>query len=358
MAEPPQSLQTNIQQTQAADDQGNIQSNSNNNLNNNQIEISSESPNNMQNNNHEIVHSITTIQQQTIITPIQPIQNSEDAFNPNPQYASFPPNGNFAIQAAATIANQHPQQLQQNTKNKNIIKSNPINLNVNQVLTSISSFQNFNPFNPVNTINGITYGTKKAISRHKFSIDEDNLLRNLVNEHGTTNWRFIADNMVGRNARQCRDRWKNYLMPGIKNVPWTPEEDMLLEEKYAALGSQWARIAKYFPNRTDINVKNRWATRSGRMNKAQPIADLHAGNANDSGEISMKRNSPPPEIINSIHNAIDAIQGRTFSAEVPSITCNLKNDNLEVNNNKQMNEEEEDFADDESPKYGGGSNSK
>lgn len=111
---------------------------------------------------------------------------------------------------------------------------------------------------------------KKPISRHKFSQEEDALLRRLVEEQGTSNWRQISELMPGRNPRQCRERWKNYLAPGIRNDPWTEAEDYLLEEKVRELGPQWSRIAKCFDNRTDINVKNRWVTRESRINRAQP----------------------------------------------------------------------------------------
>ena len=315
MSEPSKQVLTNAIHVPSTNVQGDDSSNSN----------SKDNPE-----NQEMSKSNPGLQQQSIIQPIQsiPIQSSEENFNANnQQYANFIQN-NFAMQAAA-VALQHPQILQQHgsSKNKNS-KANQITMN--QVLTSISSFPNFCNFNPAQpnalagTLNGLTFNAKKAISRHKFSIDEDNLLRRLVNEHGTTNWRFIADNMAGRNARQCRDRWKNYLMPGIKNAPWTPEEDQLLEEKYAALGSQWSRIAKFFPNRTDINVKNRWATRNGRVNKAQPIVDMHNANINDNALIVK---------------AEDSYQRPSVSGEIPIGQKVVKTEEIDANNNQQTGED-------------------
>lgn len=358
MSDPSKPLQTNNQQTPAIDGQTN--ENSNPNSNNNPE-------------NQEMTHSIPMIQQQPILHPIQsiPIHNPEETFNTNNQsYPNFIPNNNFAIQAAASIAlaNQHPQLQPLNTsKNKNL-KSNPLNnLNMNQVLTSISSFQNFGNFNAAqpNALNALAFGTKKAISRHKFSIDEDNLLRRLVEEHGTTNWRFIADNMPGRSARQCRDRWKNYLMPGIKNTPWTPDEDQLLEEKFAVLGPQWSRIAKFFPNRTDINVKNRWATRNGRVNKAQPIIDMHSTNANDNNNsvnmtLAVGNNdiNVPTIPSSSLSQAItkpvlvEQFPVKSVSADIPMNQTLIKSE-ADSNNIKQINENIGDDANSQNDDGGG-----
>ncbi|KAH0793086.1 Myb-like DNA-binding domain containing protein [Histomonas meleagridis] len=73
-------------------------------------------------------------------------------------------------------------------------------------------------------------------------------------------WLAVALQIPGRTARQCRDRWTNYLSPQNKNAPWTVEEDNLLAQKYLELGSQWTIIAKYFDGRSENNVKNRWYT--------------------------------------------------------------------------------------------------
>ena len=167
---------------------------------------------------------------------------------------------------------------------------------------------------------------KKQISRHKFSQEEDDLLRKLVNEHGTTNWRFIAESIPGRSARQCRDRWKNYLMPGIAKGPWSPEEDALLEEKYKEMGPQWSRIAKFFPNRTDINIKNRWATRGGRMNRAQPINQPGIGQAQ------------PISIAQVPENASDATSNNTTLLSRFSQVENAENQQNEgINGNENVN---------------------
>jgi hypothetical protein len=79
-----------------------------------------------------------------------------------------------------------------------------------------------------------------------------------VETHGTSDWALIASIMEGKNIRQCKERWTNYLSPGLNVEAWTHEDDLLLVRKYMELGNKWVKIAKFFPNRTDSMVKNRF----------------------------------------------------------------------------------------------------
>lgn len=115
---------------------------------------------------------------------------------------------------------------------------------------------------------------KKSQFKNKFSPEEDEVLKRVIyalvernpeilgdeaNLKKTINWQYVASQMhTKRNARQCRDRWLNYLSPSVVNGPWTPEEDNLLIQKYNDIGPYWKKIATFFPSRTDINLKSRW----------------------------------------------------------------------------------------------------
>jgi hypothetical protein len=113
--------------------------------------------------------------------------------------------------------------------------------------------------------------SKGAGSRNKFSKGEDDLLRQLVAQHGESSWPKVAASMKNRTARQCRERYNNYLSPRITNGPWTPEEDQLLASKFAEFGNSWAKIAQSFDRRSDVNVKNRWTTLQSRgKTRTQP----------------------------------------------------------------------------------------
>lgn len=94
--------------------------------------------------------------------------------------------------------------------------------------------------------------------KRKFTVLEDNLIRELVRYHGEKAWKMIAAALTGRSARQCRERWRYYLAPNIQNPEWTVDEDRKLELLAGKHGHQWAKIAGLFERRTDVNVKNRW----------------------------------------------------------------------------------------------------
>ena len=94
--------------------------------------------------------------------------------------------------------------------------------------------------------------------RRKFSDEEDKRLKELVSVYGAKNWDKIAELIPGRTGRQCRDRYRNYLIPGFFNGQWTREEDDLLRRKFEELGPKWARMTHYFNGRSANALKNRW----------------------------------------------------------------------------------------------------
>ena len=128
------------------------------------------------------------------------------------------------------------------------------------------------PIRQIPAANAPQQPTKTARARNKFSRSEDALLVSLVNELGVRDWETIASRMPGRNSRQCRERYQNYLSPNLSHEPWTPEEDRLLEQKLKEFGSKWVNISKYFKNRTDTMLKNRWLVLSRRLNQSKTNA--------------------------------------------------------------------------------------
>ncbi|XP_074282417.1 transcription factor MYB17-like [Silene latifolia] len=66
------------------------------------------------------------------------------------------------------------------------------------------------------------------------------------------------DECLQRNGNNCRLRWTNYLRPGIKRVPFTPEEENLVIQSHKILGNSWAAIAIQLLGRTDNDIKNLW----------------------------------------------------------------------------------------------------
>jgi hypothetical protein len=113
---------------------------------------------------------------------------------------------------------------------------------------------------------------KHNAGRHKFLPAEDEMLRKLVEKYGETNWNLISSFMDRRNARQCRERYKIYLSPSVRNTPWTPEEEEQLTQKVKEFGPKWSLIAGFFEARSDVNVKNHWASMACRNERIERYA--------------------------------------------------------------------------------------
>jgi hypothetical protein len=102
----------------------------------------------------------------------------------------------------------------------------------------------------------------------KFTKEEDQYLQSLVTFHGIRNWKIIACYMVGRTPRQCRERFKYYLDPGLERPAWTHDEDRLLMNKYKEIGPKWAQLALFFSERTNVDLKNRYNRIMCSVNRA------------------------------------------------------------------------------------------
>lgn len=99
---------------------------------------------------------------------------------------------------------------------------------------------------------------KQVVPRRKFTPEEDKKIKLLVEKLGTDSWEIIAEYMPDRSARQCRDRYRNYLLDYLCQDPWTCEEDQLIMSKFSKIGAHWVQIAKVLGRRSGNDVKNRW----------------------------------------------------------------------------------------------------
>ncbi|KAH0792087.1 Myb-like DNA-binding domain containing protein [Histomonas meleagridis] len=153
--------------------------------------------------------------------------------------------------------------------------------------------------------------------RQMFSAEEDFMLKNLVARFGDKDWKIIAENMPNRTTKQCRERYKNYLSPNIRNDPWTPEEDKILIQKYSELGPKWSTIASFLDRRSDVNIKNRWTSLSCHHTKKLQMQQKE--------ELSNKKvpnQSTPPISQGNEHNGMILNSGtvpQTKSNEVGAI---------------------------------------
>ena len=95
-------------------------------------------------------------------------------------------------------------------------------------------------------------------NRRLFSKAEDDIIMRFFYTSPIRKWEIVSRQIPGRTARQCRDRFNNYLHPKLTNHEWCSEEDLKLIEKVKSIGFKWVTITKSFPGRSSNNVKNRW----------------------------------------------------------------------------------------------------
>ncbi|KAJ0616843.1 putative transcription factor MYB-HB-like family [Helianthus annuus] len=104
---------------------------------------------------------------------------------------------------------------------------------------------------------------KANVKKGPWSSEEDAKLKEFIGKFGTGgNWIALPQKAgLKRCGKSCRLRWLNYLRPNIRHGEYSDEEDRIICNLYASIGSRWSVIAAQLPGRTDNDIKNYWNTK-------------------------------------------------------------------------------------------------
>lgn len=102
------------------------------------------------------------------------------------------------------------------------------------------------------------------MSRKLWTKEEDLLLQQEISQAPPPEiqWERVSaalrDAGHKKSAKQCRERWMNYLDPSLLRNEWRPEDNLRLIQLHELSGSHWKDIARKFPGRTDNSIKNQF----------------------------------------------------------------------------------------------------
>lgn len=100
--------------------------------------------------------------------------------------------------------------------------------------------------------------SNKIHIRGSWSQEEDQLLTKAVLSQSPILWDLVAEQVPGRTAIQCKERWLYRLHPEVKKTRFEKWEDDLIIAERMKHGNHWTLIATKLPGRTSCAVKNRW----------------------------------------------------------------------------------------------------
>uniref|UniRef100_A0A0E0G4T0 Myb-like domain-containing protein n=1 Tax=Oryza nivara TaxID=4536 RepID=A0A0E0G4T0_ORYNI len=137
------------------------------------------------------------------------------------------------------------------------------------------------------------WSTKESCLDFYFIIllHEDESLIQMINIYGHNNWETVARAIPGRNAQQCRVRWKFNLDPAISKQAWSREEELRLIHVQQIFGNKWCRMAEHFTGRTSAAIKEHWRDLRPSLKSKEGVSSKCDGSSGDNQLLSDLRAS-------------------------------------------------------------------
>ncbi|CAK7567203.1 MAG: hypothetical protein SEPTF4163_005165 [Sporothrix epigloea] len=143
-------------------------------------------------------------------------------------------------------------------------------------------------------------GRRRETIKGSWTEAEDKRLSYIVTTATSLNWSNVAEEMFGRSAKQCRERWVQNLRPDLEHEPINEMEGNFIMAQVETLGKKWAEIARRLEYdlgriRSDNNVKNWYNGTINRLNRAERRREnsaLHRYNASLAAAAALSRPSP------------------------------------------------------------------
>jgi len=112
-----------------------------------------------------------------------------------------------------------------------------------------------------------------------WSEKENSVLAQLVLNSKKKTWKEIAKSLNAKcgkekTAKQCRERYRNYVNPKICKSAWRPLEKLLFTILHQIYGNCWKDITLYLKERSDVAIKNYFYHIIRKITKQVSKADI------------------------------------------------------------------------------------
>ena len=129
----------------------------------------------------------------------------------------------------------------------------------------------------------------RRLNKGKFTAEEDDKVAELVARYGEGSWSLIAQQMEGRNRKQIRGRYMQYIKPKLISPEFNAEEDTRIMDMVRRHGRKWHLIAKSLKRHTAETIKSHYYAQLAPLDQRRS-ADAVISSSNESNEASSSAN--------------------------------------------------------------------